>query len=447
MLNLRFVRRAALAAACVAVAGCASGASDPATDVTDRAATLRAHGSPGGKPTTWWFQYGKTTSYGSETPRRNAGSGTAQQSVAERVTGLSADTTYHFRACASNADGSGCSPDRTFRTGSPGLLPGFQETTAFSGLEAPTAVRFAPDGRVFVAEKPGAIKVFDGVGDPTPTTVANLRPRVDHYWDRGLLGLAVDPDFPARPFIYVLYTHDAPIGGTAPTFSDNCPTPPGNTHGCVTSARLSRLQIQGNQMVGSEQVLIEDWCQQGQTHSIGDLRFDSAGALYMSAGDAASPDFVDYGQMGMPRNPCGDPPVGVGGTQTPPTAEGGALRSQDRRTTADPTTLDGTLLRVSPDTGAALPDNPLAASPDHNARRIVSYGLRNPYRFAIRPGTREVWIGDVGWNTTEEINRVVDSADSTVENFGWPCHEGSARQAGYDAANLNICECLYAAGA
>ena len=52
----------------------------------------------------------------------------------------------------------------------------------------------------------------------------------------------------------------------------------------------------------------------------------------------------------------------------------------------------------------------------------------------------------MGWNTTEEINRVVDSADSTVENFGWPCHEGSARQAGYDAANLNICESLYASG-
>ena len=441
------MRVLALAAVCLVVAGCASGVTDPATDVTDRAATLRAHGSPGGKPSTWWFQYGKTTSYGSETPHRSVAATPAQQNVAERVTGLAADTTYHFRACASNADGSGCSPDRTVRTGSPGLLPGFQETTAFSGLEAPTAVRFAPDGRVFVAEKPGGIKVFDGLEDPTPTVVANLRTRVDHIWDRGLLGLAIDPDFPAKPFIYVLYTYDAPIGGTAPTWNDDCPDPPGaSTHGCVTSARLSRLQIQGNQMVGSEQVLIEDWCQQGQTHSIGDLRFDSEGSLYVSAGDAASPDFVDYGQMGMPRNPCGDPPAGVGGAQTPPTSEGGALRSQDRRTTGDPNTLDGTLLRVNPDTGAAVPTNPLAASTDANARRIVAYGLRNPFRFAIRPGTREVWIGDVGWNTTEEINRVVDSADSTVENFGWPCYEGGSRQSGYDSANLNLCESLYAAG-
>ncbi len=86
-------------------------------------------------------------------------------------------------------------------------------------------MRFAPDGRVFVAEKPGAIKVFDGLGDTTPTTFANLRTQVNHNWDRGLLGLALDPDFPAKPFVYVLYTHDAPIGGTAPTWNDALPRP------------------------------------------------------------------------------------------------------------------------------------------------------------------------------------------------------------------------------
>jgi glucose/arabinose dehydrogenase len=263
-----------------------------------------------------------------------------------------------------------------------------------------------------------------------------------------MLGLAIDPGFPAKPFIYVLYTYDAPIGGTAPTWNDSCPTPPGpTTHGCVTSARLSRLEISGNQMVGDEQVLIEDWCQQGPTHTIGDLRFGADGALYVTAGDAASPDFVDYGQMGIPPNPCGDPPAGVGGTQTPPTSEGGALRSQDLRTPADPTTLDGALLRVNPDTGEAMPNNPLASSADPDARRVIAYGLRNPFRFAIRPGTNEVWVGDVGWGATEEINRVVNPVDATVENFGWPCYEGGARQGGYDNANLSLCENLYAAGA
>ena len=62
----------------------------------------------------------------------------------------------------------------------------------------------------------------------------------------------------------------------------------------------------------------------------------------------------------------------------------------------------------------------------------------------MRPGTNEVWMGDVGWNQREEINRVANPADSTVDNFGWPCYEGSGRQGGYDAANLDVCENLYA---
>jgi glucose/arabinose dehydrogenase/PKD repeat protein len=330
---------------------------------------------------------------------------------------------------------------------------GFQEEVVFSGLTQPTAVRFADDGRVFVAEKSGLIKVFDNLSDTTPTVFADLRTQVHNFWDRGLLGLALDPGFPADPWVYVLYTHDAAVGGTAPRWgsvggtSDGCPTPPGATaDGCVVSGRLSRLEAAGNVMFGSERVLIEDWCQQYPSHSIGSLAFGPDGALYVSAGDGASFNFVDYGQDGSPVNPCGDPPGGVGGAMSPPTAEGGALRSQDLRTSGDPVGLDGTILRVDPATGAGLPGNPLAGSADPNARRIVAYGLRNPFRITVRPGTEEVWAGDVGWNDWEEINRLTDPTDSTVDNFGWPCYEGDSRQGGYDAANLAICENLYAAG-
>ena len=330
---------------------------------------------------------------------------------------------------------------------------GFSERTVFSGLTNPTAIRFASDGRVFVAEKSGLIKVFDSLSDPQPDLFADLRTQVHNFWDRGLLGLALDPGFPNTPYVYVLYTHDAAIGGTAPrwgtpgTTSDGCPTPPGATgDGCVVSGRLSRLAASGNSMVGTEQVLIEDWCQQYPSHSIGTLDFGPDGALYVTGGDGASFNFVDYGQDGSPLNPCGDPPGGVGAALTPPSAEGGALRSQDLRTPADPTSLDGALLRVDPATGAALPDNPNAASSDPNARRIVAYGMRNPFRFGVRPGTGEVWIGDVGWNTWEEIQRL-QAPTAAVTNFGWPCYEGSARQSGYDSANLSICENLYAEGA
>jgi hypothetical protein len=151
--------------------------------------------------------------------------------------------------------------------------------------------------------------------------------------------------------------------------------------------------------------------------------------------------FADYGQDGNPVNPCGDPPGGVGAVLTPPTAEGGALRSQDLRTPADPTGLDGTVLRIDPMTGAGLPDNPYASSTDPNARRIFASGLRNPFRMAVKPGTSQLYVGDVGWNTFEEINKV-----SGGSNFGWPCYEGGARHPSYDGLDLAICENLYAAG-
>ena len=127
------------------------------------------------------------------------------------------------------------------------LPPGFQEEVVFSGLANPMVVRFSPDGRVFVAEKSGLVKVFDSLTDTTPSTYADLRTKVHNYWDRGLLGMALDPQFPADPNLYVLYTHDAAIGGTAPRWgtagatSDPCPNPPGgNVDGCVVSGRLSR---------------------------------------------------------------------------------------------------------------------------------------------------------------------------------------------------------------
>ncbi|MEO3929171.1 PQQ-dependent sugar dehydrogenase [Micromonosporaceae bacterium B7E4] len=321
------------------------------------------------------------------------------------------------------------------------VLPtGFQEQIVFTGLNQPTNIEFAPDGRIFVAEKGGRIKVYDDLADTTATVFADLSANVHNQHDRGLLGLALHPGFPTQPYVYVLYAYDAPPGQTAPYWNDNCASVGGTNGGrCIVTGRLSRLTAAGNTMTGTEQVFIDDWCQQYASHATGDLRFGADGMLYATAGDGASYDLVDYGQLGNPPNPCADPP---GGTMSAPTAEGGALRSQDSRTTADPTSLDGTVLRLDPLTGAAASGNPSAASPDPNIRRIVAQGLRNPFRFTIRPGTNEVWLGDVGWTRWEEVNRVVDPT-AGVANFGWPCFEGAGRQSGYDSANLDMCESLY----
>lgn len=334
----------------------------------------------------------------------------------------------------------------------------FIEETVISGLDQPTVARFAEDGSVFVAQKEGRVLRFESLDDADPEIVIDLREQVSSYRDRGLLGLAIPPSFSETPSVFALYTYDAPPGATAPVWNDQCPSPPnGLVDGCVVSARLSRFDL--TEKGGAvERVLIQDgWCQQFPSHSIGTVAFGSDGALYVGAGDGANfrpsnGEFegADFGQLGgslpdtpTPKNPCGDPPVAIGGDQVLPGAEGGALRSQDLLTPGDPTGFDGTILRVDPQSGAALPDNPLFGGQTLDDDRVIAYGLRNPFRFHIDPKTGEIWIGDVGWNGWEEINRIVDPTDSQVENFGWPCYEGDARQPQYDALDLTLCEALY----
>ena len=331
------------------------------------------------------------------------------------------------------------------------LPSGFRDTIAFGNLEEPTAVRFAPNGQVFVAEKSGEILLYENINDQTPQVFDDLRTKVYDAHDRGLLGLAIDPDYPTRPYVYALYTYDHILGdpepppkwGTPDHSGDFCaPLPPdADADECPVSGRLVRLTADGDHAV-DEHLLVEDWCQQFSSHSIGDLRFGSDGALYASGGDGASFYAVDYGQYGWPEeNICGDPPAPVGGAQTQPTAEGGALRAQDLRTPGDPVGLDGTLIRVDPDTGEGLPGNPLFNSPEPNARRIVAYGFRNPFRFAINPANNEIYVNNVGWTRIEEMNRF--SLDSNhALNFGWPCYEGIEASPYITSAALDVCEGL-----
>jgi uncharacterized repeat protein (TIGR01451 family) len=328
--------------------------------------------------------------------------------------------------------------------------PGFSESVIFTGLVQPTAIRFLPDGSVLVTEKSGLIKKFPNLTTNTYTVVADLTVKVHNFWDRGLLNIAVDPNFSLNNYIYVIYSQDAKIGGTPPLWgpgdgiSDPCPTPPGpTTDGCVISGHVSRLTATGPNWGDTEEVLIEDWCQQFPSHSIGSLAFGADGYLYVTGGEGANFNNMDWGQWGgtsgtppyiTPANPCGDPPFPIGTPQTQPTAEGGALRAQSHlRTAGEPRVLNGSLLRIDPATGAAAPGNPLGGSSDANEQRIIAYGLRNPFRMIVKPGTNDVWIADVGWNAYEEINHVPDLTQA--RNFGWPCFEGDFPQ----YTGLNIC--------
>lgn len=306
--------------------------------------------------------------------------------------------------------------------------PQFQVVTARSGLQSPTAVQFAGDGTVFVAERGGRILKLAGVADPKPVAVVDLSAIVSTAWDRGLLGLVVDRKYPERPYLYAAYSYDAPLGGVAPTYGDICPGF-GNDGTCVTSSRVERITVGSDGKATERKLLISDWCQQFGSHSIGDIAMGPEGSLYVSAGDGASFENVDTGQFN--GNACGDP-----------AGEGGALRSQDVRSAADPTTLDGTVIRINPDTGLAWPTNPWASSSDLNRARIIAYGLRNPFRISLSPDGSQLSVADVGWSTWEEVN-VMGTAEPQAVNFGWPCYEGNFPQPLYQAAS-GMCSSLAA---
>ncbi len=339
----------------------------------------------------------------------------------------------------------------------PALPPGFQDEIAIANVQQPTSFRFAPDGRVFVASKPGLIWVYENLQDTSPELFADLRTQVYDTGDRGLLSIALDPEFESgRPYVYALYTYDhilgdpnpAPKWGSPEHTGDACPNLNGGD-ACLVSGRLVRLTAEGSHAAPHaapsataplQTQLLEGWCQQFSSHSIGDLRFGPEGALYVSGGEGGSFSSADYGQLGTEPNPCGDPPSPKGTALESPTSEGGSLRSQNLKN------LSGKILRINPDTGEGLPGNPLASSLDANTRRIVGDGFRNPFRFTLDSATGELYADNVGSSEIEEIDRF-QAPPSTLYNSGWPCYEGPEHQFQFKDLGFNVCNSLYSAEA
>ena len=335
------------------------------------------------------------------------------------------------------------------------LPTGFADVEAIGDISEATAVAFAPDGTAFVALKTGVIKSFDydsGTGqfeaNASATNFADLSTTVNNYWDRGLTGITVDPQFgtAGHNLVYVSYTYNrdprdnppvVPKWVTPGSEYDDCPAPASTnpaTPGCVVMMRVTRLQAVKNalgwEMTGPETELLASGCFQFPSHASGDVAFGPDGMLYASAGDGASFDTLDYGQY---ANPCADP-----------IDEGGSLRAQDYRRAGDALGVDGSVVRINPSTG-------LTPSQGTASSWLVAYGQRNPWRLAFRPGTNELWSGDVGASAWEEINRIPDVTAATGPvNRGWPCYEGSTTgstvQPGWDALDKPLCESLYAQG-
>jgi len=329
------------------------------------------------------------------------------------------------------------------------LPPGFILETYADGMNRPIEMQWTVDGKLFVAAKSGKVYVIDADGVRLPTLFIDLRDEVNGFADRGLLAMALHPDFPATPWVFLGYTYDPPetIGQTGLAAPDGdgqrvsrvirvSADPATDFNTAIAGSELVLLGTNstwaniGDPAVDQED-LTADWScgpdgayiedclpAEGLSHSMGTLAFGSDGSLYVSYGDAGTWTTVD-----------------IRGTRA-----------------IDPDSLAGKILRINPDNGEGYADNPFVElDPEtsepiltSNRAKVWHLGLRNPYRFTIDPSTDELWIGDVGWNRWEELNHSATAG----ANFGWPCYEGGSgtlsEQGGYSA--LGVCQDLYTAG-
>ncbi|RCJ40165.1 hypothetical protein A6770_10455 [Nostoc minutum NIES-26] len=326
----------------------------------------------------------------------------------------------------------------------------FTKQTVADGLNQPTAFDWTPDNsRMFIAQKNGIVRLMQN-GTLLTTPFLDISAQVNDTRDRGLLGIAVHPDFGKatnpKNYIYLLFTYDPPE--TDPSNPKNNPnsTLDNRDQRGNRAARLIRVEADPNTnyttaKAGSEVVLlgknstwqyinrptdnstavtsnlapsgilnkntgklftsmqdylnnlnnitnVEDFiATDSESHSVGSLHFGTDGSLFVSIGDGTSYNQVD------PR----------------------AIRVQDTNN------LSGKLLRIDAITGEGLSDNPFynSSNPNSNASKVWNYGLRNPFRFTIDEKTNTPYIGDVGWQTWEEVNIGIKGA-----NFGWPGYEG-----------------------
>ena len=218
------------------------------------------------------------------------------------------------------------------------LPPGFTETS-ISGLANPTAMEIAPDGRIFVCQQGGSLRVIkNGVLLSTPFLTLS----VDPNGERGLLGIAFDPNFATNNFLYVYYT---------------VPSTPRHN-------RVSRFTANGDVVVpGSEVVILElDNLSTATNHNGGAIHFGPDGKLYVAVGENAN---------------------------------GSNAQTLSNRL--------GKVLRINSN-GTIPTDNPFFNTAAGDNRSIWALGLRNPFTFAFQPGTGRMFINDVGEVTWEEIN-------------------------------------------
>ncbi len=238
------------------------------------------------------------------------------------------------------------------------LPAGFSETRIATALASPTSMAVTPDGRVFVTEQTGRLRVIrNGVLLPDPFVTLS----VNTLGERGLLGVALDPNFATTQHVYLYYTSP-----TAPPRVNRVVRYTASASNPDVAAANSALQLIELSPLTTAFI-----------HNGGALAFGTDGKLYIATGD-----------------------------------------NSDSTNAPSLQTTHGKLLRINPD-GSIPADNPFLGQTTGVNQAIWARGLRNPYTFAVDPINGRIHVNNVGLDAWEEVNHAVAGA-----NFGWPATEG-----------------------
>jgi glucose/arabinose dehydrogenase len=256
------------------------------------------------------------------------------------------------------------------------LPVGFTETPAAAGLSAATAMEFAPNGDLWVLEQAGAVKRFRP-GSTTADIVGNVSGLgLSSVGERGLLGIAFDPQYATTKQVFLYYTATSP-----------------NTHNRISSFTVMDSNAADYFFAGTSTAPADDGSSGTPTQTI-IFELDALSSATNHNGGAIhfGPDGKLYAAVGENAN------------------------GANAQTLAN---LHGKMLRINRD-GTIPSDNPFFTQAAGPERAIWALGLRNPFTFTFQPGTGRMFINDVGQSTWEEINEGVAGA-----NYGWPGIEGN----------------------
>jgi glucose/arabinose dehydrogenase len=293
----------------------------------------------------------------------------------------------------------------------------------FTGLDRPIAFEFSPaDGSLmYVAEKNGRITLRDIDTGETLSTVLDLRPEVNDRQDRGLLDIAIHPDFQNNPFLYTFYTVDPP---EAAGLSGNAGRDGGgNRFSWLVRWELDPATGYSSVVDGSKTILLGG---AGQTYAdvAGGGAVDSTNTndIRSSERDPDTGEIIqDYLKVDSRSHAGGAIEFGPDGALYVSTGDGTSFGRVDPRTVdvQDINSLSGKILRIDPITGEGLADNPFfTGDAGENASKVYQLGLRNPFSMSF-DAAGQLIITDTGWNNWEEIN-----VGGPGANFGWPFYEG-----------------------